>query len=63
VPAGVGSVQALVYAKCSPGASSGCWPTTPAPRTSCTRSSASVMIQWREINCAATVPVLRMVIV
>jgi hypothetical protein len=33
------------------------------PRTSCTRPCASVMIQWRLISCAATVPALRMVMV
>jgi hypothetical protein len=30
-------------------------------RTSCTAPSASVMIQWRLSSCAATLPVLRMV--
>jgi hypothetical protein len=42
--------------------SSGWWPTTPRPRTSSTWLLASVMIQWREISCAATVPVFLIVI-
>ncbi|CFN75130.1 Uncharacterised protein [Bordetella pertussis] len=52
--------QPLVYSKVSPGASSGCWPTTPRPRTSCTRSSPSVMIQWRLMTWAGCEPVLVM---
>ena len=40
------------------GASRGCWPMTPAPRTSCTRCSPSVMIQCRDTSLAATVPTL-----
>lgn len=42
---------------------SGCSPTTPNPRTSWMREFASVMIQCREIGCAATVPTFSMVIV
>ena len=34
-PDGVGSGLPLVYSKLSPGASTGCSPTTPGPRTSC----------------------------
>ena len=48
---------------CSPGLSSGWWPTTARPRTSSTWPSASVMIQWRAISCAVTSPLLRMVTV
>ena len=44
----------LVYSKLSPGFSSGCWPTTPSPFTSCTLLLASVMIQCRLISCAGT---------
>src|SRR2546425_13358744 len=46
-PDGVGSGTPLVYSKFSPGLSTGCSPTTPAPRTSCRRPWASVMRQWR----------------
>ncbi|MND01512.1 hypothetical protein D3C83_205370 [compost metagenome] len=53
----------LVYSKLSLGLSSGCSPTTPGPRTSCTWFSASVMIQWRLTSWAATVPVLVIVMV
>ena len=35
----------LVYSNDSPGSSTGCSPTTPEPRTSCTRPLASVMHQ------------------
>ena len=34
VPTGVSGWQPLVYSKVSPSLSSGCWPTTPRPRTS-----------------------------
>ena len=53
----------LVYSKLSPGFSSGCCPTTPRPLTSWTLCSASVMIQCRLTSCAATSPVLVIVIV
>jgi hypothetical protein len=33
-----GDAAALVVLKDSPGRSSGCWPITPSPRTSCTLS-------------------------
>ena len=46
-PDGVGSGTPLVYSNDSPGLSTGCLPTTPAPRTSCRRPSASVMRQCR----------------
>ena len=36
--------------KDSPGASTGCWPTTPGPFTSSTWPVPSVMIQWREMQ-------------
>src|SRR6476620_6244646 len=50
----------LVYSNSSPGRSTGCAPTTPSPRTSCTSPSASVMIQWRLSSFAVTVPLLAM---
>src|SRR6266705_3207794 len=53
VPTGVAIAVPLVYSKLSPGLSSGCAPTTPNPRTSCTWLRPSVMIQRREI-CSAT---------
>ena len=53
----------LVYSKLSPGFSTGCLPTTPCPRTSWTRFSASVMIQCRLTSCAVTLPVFVNVIV
>src|SRR3989304_4138052 len=59
VPTGVAIEAPLVYWKRSPGCSSGCAPTTPSPRTSCTRPCESVMIQWRLTSCAVTLPVLR----
>ena len=34
IPDGVASGVPLVYSKLSPGSSTGCSPTTPAPRTS-----------------------------
>ena len=52
---GVARRVQLVYSKVSPGLSSGCWPTTPRPRTSSTWPLASVMIQWRAISCAGHV--------
>lgn len=63
VPTGVLMVAQLVYSNDSPGGSSGWWPTTPRPATSCTWLSASVMIQCREISWLGTSPVLRMVMV
>ena len=56
VPCGVASRVQLVYSKDSPGFSSGWWPTTARPRTSSTWPVASVMIQCRATNCAATLP-------
>ena len=49
-PDGVGSGTPLVYSNDSPGLSTGCLPTTPAPRTSCRRPIASVMRQCRVRN-------------
>src|SRR5262245_53125886 len=46
----------LVYSNESPGASTGCAPTTPSPRTSCTSPIASVMIQCRVFSCAVCPP-------
>ena len=63
VPLGVRRRQPLVYWKDSPGASSGCWPTTPRPLTSSVWPRASLMTQWREISCAGTSPVLCTVMV
>ena len=63
LPRGVVMRVQLVYSNCSPGLSSGCWPTTPRPRTSSTSPLPWVMTQWRPITCAGTSPVLRMVIV
>src|SRR5436190_1070117 len=63
VPTGVAMAVPLVYSKLSPGFSTGCSPTTPLPRTSCTWLLESVMIQWRGRSCAVTVPALTMVIV
>ena len=62
-PCGVGMRVQLVYSNCSPGLSSGWWPTTARPRTSSRWPLASVTIQWRAISCAVTSPLLRMVIV
>lgn len=62
VPLGVRSRQPLLYWKACPGWSSGWAPTTPRPLTSSAWPSASVMIQWREMSCAAISPVLLMVI-
>ncbi len=61
VPTGVAMLQPLVYSKDSPGRSTGCWPITPSPRTSCTFSSASVMIQWRVSSCTVCSPRLLIV--
>src|SRR4051812_38016686 len=63
VPTAVGIDEPLEYSNVSPGLSTGCSPTTPMPRTSCTWLSASVMIQWRLTSCALTSPwlVIRMV--
>ena len=55
-PDGVGSGTPLVYSNNSPGLSTGCLPTTPAPRTSCWRPIASVMRQWRVRNCTVSLP-------
>ena len=63
VPCGVAMRVQLVYSKCSPGFSTGWWPTTASPRTSSRWSSASVMIQWRAISWAVVSPVLRIVTV
>ena len=59
----VGIDEPLEYSNVSPGFNTGCSPTTPMPRTSCTWLSASVMIQWRLTSCAETLPlfVMRMV--
>ena len=54
---GLESGHPEVYSNDSPGARVGCSPTTPSPFTSCTWLLASVMIQWRLINCAATLRV------
>ena len=63
MPTDVGMLAPLVYSKLSPGWTTGCLPTTPCPLTSCTRCSASVMIQWRLTSLAATLPVFVTVIV
>jgi len=63
VPVGVDSGVQLVYSKRSPGFSSGWWPTTASPRTSCTSPFWSLMIQWRATSCAAMSPLLTMVTV
>src|SRR5271156_3489152 len=59
-PDAVGSGTPLVYSKRSPGASTGCSPITPSPRTSCLRPVASVMIQCRVRNCTVSGPELVM---
>jgi hypothetical protein len=59
-PLAVGSGTPLVYSKRSPGASTGCSPTTPSPRTSCFRPEASVMIQCRVRNWTVSDPALVM---
>ena len=56
----VGIDEPLEYSKVSPGLSTGCSPTTPMPRTSCTWLSASVMIQCRLTSCAEVLPLLVM---
>src|SRR5262249_38581665 len=58
LPKGVRSIAQLVYSKLSPGESLGSLPTTPRPRTSSTFPLASVMIQWRLLSCAGSVPTL-----
>ena len=63
VPCEVAIWAQLVYSNCSPGLSSGWWPTNPKPRTCCTTPFRSLIRQWRAITCAATSPVLRMVTV
>ncbi|EWS63891.1 hypothetical protein Y695_02875 [Hydrogenophaga sp. T4] len=63
VPLGVRRRVPLVYWNDSPGRSSGWLPTTPRPLTSSVWPRASSMIQWREISCAVTSPVLVMVMV
>jgi len=50
MPDEVGSGTPLVYSKRSPGASTGCSPTTPSPRTIWRWPVASVMIQCRVRN-------------
>jgi hypothetical protein len=62
-PEAVGSGTPEVYSKRSPGASTGCSPTTPSPRTSCLRPAASVMIQCRVRSCTVSSPVLVMTMV
>ena len=62
-PNGVVSGQPEVYVNDSPGASIGCLPTTPGPRTSSTWPVPSVMIQWRVSSCTVSVPSFEMVIV
>ena len=47
-PDAVVSGTPLVYSNDWPGLSTGCSPTTPAPRTSWVRPMASVMRQWRD---------------
>src|SRR5258708_19903219 len=47
IPVGVFIGHHEEYLKDSPGARTGCSPTTPGPFTSRTSSSASLMIQWR----------------
>src|SRR5690348_14425959 len=51
---GVLSGVPLVYSKLCPGASTGCSPTTPGPRTSWTRPIPSVMRQWRRRSCTVS---------
>lgn len=63
VPVGVRSRVPLVYSNASPGCSKGWCPTTPKPLTFSWWPAASLTFQVREINCAAMLPVLRMVMV
>jgi len=49
-----------VYSNVSPGARTGCSPTTPGPCTSSTLPAPSVMIQWRLSNCTVPSPSLLM---
>jgi hypothetical protein len=60
-PDGVSSGAPLVYSNAVPGWSTGCSPTTPAPRTSRTRPFASVMRQCRERSCTVSPPVFSIV--
>src|SRR5438132_4523550 len=62
-PNGVWRGQPDVYVNDSPGASTGCLPTTPGPRTSSTWPVPSVMIQCRVTSCAVSVPSFVIVIV
>ena len=55
---GVASTHQLVYSKFSPGRSTGCAPTTPSPRTSCTLPLASVMIQCRLSQLRGLLPLV-----
>ena len=61
MPNGAGSGQPDVYSNDSPGASVGCLPTTPGPRTSSTLPLPSVTTQWRVSSW--TVSVLSLMIV
>src|SRR3954470_1096912 len=63
MPDAVGSGTPEVYSKRSPGASTGCSPTTPSPRTSCLRPVPSVMIQCRVLSCTVSAPELVMTMV
>src|SRR4051812_9919464 len=63
MPDAVGSGTPEVYSKRSPGASTGCSPTTPSPRTSCLRPVPSVMIQYRVLSCTVSLPELVMTMV
>ena len=56
VPNGVRSGQFDVYSNDSPGASVGCSPTTPRPRTSSTWLLPSVMTQCRLISWTVSGP-------
>src|ERR1700729_2597078 len=58
VPMGVLSGHHEEYWNDSPGARTGCSPTTPGPLTSLTSSAASVMIQCRLINWTVSAPLL-----
>src|ERR1039458_6578962 len=56
IPVGVLSGHHDEYLNDSPGARTGCSPTTPGPLTSSTWSSPSVMVQWRLSNCTVSAP-------
>src|SRR5271154_5458529 len=60
LPVGVLRGHQEEYLKDSPGARTGCSPTTPGPFTSSTCSKASVMIQCRLISCTVSLPWLVM---